>query len=215
MAKILLSECHRKFGHIPLSRCAKLPDWPRRGSIVTPRYRITCTNGRTSTRHPESRITLERRSQPGWSTAECAARRGNMRLHKRTPNSAGCVPPQPTLSAQRRHRLTACHLPTVQEAQQRTGISRSAPGGGWGRDVCRRRAQRQLSLPHVVDGLSQDARGLLWRVEAVRVLRLDEVNVELSVSLELERGAQRGACRADLKGQESRGNATRATSAGS
>jgi hypothetical protein len=35
----------------------------------------------------------------------------------------------------------------------------------------------------------------LWRVEAVRVLRLDEVDVELSVSLEFERGGHRGASR--------------------
>jgi hypothetical protein len=42
----------------------------------------------------------------------------------------------------------------------------SAPAAGWRRrDLRRRGPQGHLSLPQVVDGLAQDARRFLWRVE--------------------------------------------------
>ena len=46
-------------------------------------------------------------------------------------------------------------------------------------------AQRELTLPRGVDRLEQHPGGLLRRVEAGRVLRLDEVEEELRAALQV------------------------------
>src|SRR5262249_13179071 len=79
--------------------------------------------------------------------------------------------------------------------QEDAGRPPSRGGGAAGQ-----RTQSELSLAKEVDGVTQDARGLLGRVEPVRVLRLHEVHVELAATLEGSGLVQGGRARARLLG---------------
>src|SRR5262245_31586555 len=61
---------------------------------------------------------------------------------------------------------------------------------GWSAERAAGPAQRRLSEPREVDRLTEDSHCLLRRVEAHRVLGLDEVHVELSAALVLPPLAQ-------------------------
>ena len=47
-----------------------------------------------------------------------------------------------------------------------------------------------LSAPRKINRLAEDARGLLRGMESHRVLRLDEIQVELRLALEVARGCE-------------------------
>src|SRR6476620_5846892 len=54
----------------------------------------------------------------------------------------------------------------------------------------RRITDRELSLAGIIERLRENSRGLLWRMEARRVLRFDEVEIELRAPLEITCGRE-------------------------